>query len=74
MKRKFVSFLTGALLLATVPMQTLAADASVTTVDVTQAGTQTATVTYTQDSAFTVTIPKSITLSEMVTLLKFGQS
>ena len=38
MKRKFVSFLTGALLLATVPMQTLAADASVTTVDVTQAG------------------------------------
>ena len=63
MKRKFVSFLTGALLLATVPMQTLAADASVTTVDVTQAGTQTATVTYTQDSAFTVTIPKSITLS-----------
>lgn len=62
MKRKFVSFLTGALLLATVPMQTFAADASVTTVDVTQAGTQTATVTYTQDSAFTVTIPKSITL------------
>lgn len=67
MKRKFVSFLTGALLLATVPMQTLAADASVTTVDVTQAGTQTATVTYTQDSAFTVTIPKSITLSSAKT-------
>lgn len=62
MKRKFVSFLTGALLLATVPMQTLAADASVTTIDVNQAGTQTATVTYTQDSTFTVTIPKSITL------------
>lgn len=62
MKRKFVSALTGLLLCAIVPMQAFAADASVTDITVSEAGTQTATVTYSQDSTFTVTIPKEVTL------------
>lgn len=67
MKRKFVSLLTGALMLATIPMQTLAADTSVVNTTVSEEGTQTATVTYSQDSTFTVTIPKEITLSSAKT-------
>lgn len=70
MKRKAVS---GLLILMSVftmginPISTFAEDtdttATVTTQDVTTAGSQEATVTYKQESAFTVTIPKEITLS-----------
>mgnify|MGYP004613809867 CR=1 FL=1 len=67
MKRKFASLVTGVLLLAAIPMQTLAADASVTTQTTSEAGVKQATVSYTQDSSYTVTIPKEITLSDVKT-------
>ena len=68
MKRKAVSCLLvlAALITMTPTMPTMAAENpdNTTTQEATTTGTQGATVTYQQDSAFTVTIPKTITLGQ----------
>ena len=67
MKRKAVSCLLAlaALITMTPTIPTLAAEnPDNTTQEVTTTGTQGATITYEQDSAFTVTIPKTITLGQ----------
>ena len=67
MKRKAVSCLLAlaAIMTMTPTIPTLAAEnPDNTTQEVTTTGTQGATITYEQDSAFTVTIPKTITLGQ----------
>ncbi len=67
MKRKAVSCLLvlAAIMTLTPTIPTLAAENPDNTIqETTVTGTQGATVTYQQDSAFTVTIPKTITLGQ----------
>ena len=68
MKRKAVSCLLvlAAIMTLTPTIPTLAAENpdNTTTQEATATGTQGATITYQQDSAFTVTIPKTITLGQ----------
>ena len=67
MKRKAVSCLLvlAALITMTLTVPTMAAEnPDNTTQEATTTGTQGATITYEQDSAFTVTIPKTITLGQ----------
>ena len=67
MKRKAVSCLLvlAAIMTMTPTIPTMAAEnPDNTTQEVTTTGTQGATITYEQDSAFTVTIPKTITLGQ----------